>query len=289
MNAYILNDRILDPVAGHISSYFCQLFILIDTDHFQYGLLDSDHNKFIALADFKLQSDQTGQKPSFSHLEELIRGEELLNRKYPSVLIGINNPYHTLVPSALFEQEQISNYLVFNFRLPDHLMVQPDRVEEIDAYNISGFDKDLVNFFKEKFSNAALVHGSTAVIKAAGQHHKQIPVASRLFLHVRSGFIDLVLFEGKKLVLYNSFPYSTKEDVLYFTLYTVEHASVDLGKLNLSLSGFIDEASETYQLLAQYFSKMTFADRLAAFNYSALLEQLPAWYYHDLYSLALCG
>ena len=289
MNAYILNDRILDPVAGHISSHFCQLIILIDTDHIQYGLLDSDRNKFIALADFKLNNDHTGQKPSFSHLEELFNGEELLNRKYPSVLIGMNTFYHTLVPSPLFDQEHTSNYLEFNFRLPENTHVQSDRVEEIDAYNIVGFDKDFVDFFKRKYSNAALVHGSTAVIKAAGQHHKQSPVASRLFLHVRSGFIDLVLFEGKKLVLFNSFPYSTKEDVLYFTLYTVEHASVDLNKLNLSLSGFIDEASDTYQLLAQYFGKMTFADRLDAFNYSALLEQLPAWRYQDLFALVLCG
>jgi hypothetical protein len=289
VNAYILNDRILDPVSAHISSYFCQLFILIDADHIQYGLLDSDHNKFIALADFKLHPTQSGQKPSFSHLEEFIRGEELLNRKYPSVLIGMNTPYHTLVPSPLFDQEQISNYLGFNFKLPENLYIQPDKVEEIDAYNIAGFDKHLVEFITGKFSNAALVHASTAVIKTAGYHHKQSPAATRLFLHLRDGFIDLVLFEGKKLVLFNSFPCRTKEDVLYFTLYTVEHASVDLDKLNLSLSGFIDEASDTYRLLAQYFGKMTFADRLVAFNYSALLEQLPSWRYQDLFALALCG
>ena len=138
MSAFILHDRYFDPESGRISSYFCQLFILIGQESLQYCILDTEKNTFIALADYRLPASPKTPEIFYSHLSQLISEEEILLKKYPSVVIGIDTPMHTLVPSPLFDTGQMTKYLEFNFRLPDGCQVRSDRVEEIDAYNIYG-------------------------------------------------------------------------------------------------------------------------------------------------------
>ena len=289
MTVYNLHGRYFDPATSHISAYFCQLFILIGEDYFQYCILDTDKNKFIALVDFRLPSSERSTDKICFLIEEIISSEELLHKNYPSVIVGVNNPYHTLVPSPLFDKGQIQKYLEFNFKIPENHHYKYDRLEEMDAINASCIQENLEEVITRHFSKAAIVHGSTAVIKAAYLNNKINPGQSLFFLNVRGHNLDLAMFEGNRPVLFNSFPFNGKEDLLYFTLLMIEQSGHRPDKVQLCLSGMIEENSETFQLLMQYISHLTFASRLSSFDYSALLGQLPSHYYQDLYALALCG
>ena len=289
MTAYNLHDRYFDPVTGHISSYFCQLFILIGQDYFQYCLLDTEKNKFIALADFRLPSVAKTPGLIYSQIEGLIAEEELLRKKYPSVVIGIDTPHHTLVPAPLYDKDQVSKYLEFNFRIPENCHYLADRLNEVDAYNVCGLPEKLIEILTGYFTKAAFVHASTAVLKATYHFHKVNPGPANLFLMVRGNFIDLVMFEGSRPVLFNSFPCLSKEDLLYYTLFVIENSSLRPDHVRLCLGGMIDEDSDTYRLLAQYIGNLSFCGRLSTFNYSGILGQMPAQRYQDLFALALCG
>jgi hypothetical protein len=289
MTAYNLHDRYFDPVTGHISSYFCQLFILIGQDYFQYCLLDTEKSKFIALADFRLPSGVKTPGLIYSQIENIIAEEELLRKKYPSVVIGVDTPHHTLVPAPLFDKDQVSEYLGFNFRIPENYQYIADHVQEIDAYNVCGFPEQLKEIFSGHFAKAAFVHSSTAILKATYYQHKINPESANLFLNVRSNYIDLVMFEGSRPVLFNSFSCMSREDLLYYTLFVIENSSLRPDQVRLCLGGMINEDSESYRLLAQYIGNLSFCSRLSTFNYSAMLEQVPAQRYQDLFALALCG
>ncbi|NTV84429.1 MAG: DUF3822 family protein [Bacteroidales bacterium] len=289
MSNYILHDRFLDPASGHISSYFCQLFILVGQDTFQYCILDTEKNKFIALVDFRLPSIPKTPEIMNSLIAGLISDDELLRKNYPSVLVGIDTPFHTLVPSSLFEPGQVSKYLEFNFRIPQGFHYMADRIAEIDAYNVSGIPADLKEMMAGHFSKAAFVHGSTPVIKATHQHYKTNPGPTQLFLNVRSKYIDLVMFNGNRPELFNSFPSQGKEDILYFTLFMIEQSALRPDQVQVCLGGMIDEGSELYQLLSQYLPGIGFCNRLNTFDYSAMLDHVPAHQYQDLFALALCG
>jgi hypothetical protein len=289
MTAYLLKDRYFDPETSHISSYFCQLFILVREDCFQFAILDSDKNKFIALVDYGLQDTSAKSEQLRQVIEEIISKEELLQKKYPSVVVGIENQFHTLVPLPLFEVSQAGKYLEFNFRIPSKRHIQTDMIEEINAVNVSCFQEGLLDVFSKKYSREAIVHSSTAIIRAAYWHHMVDPGSSCLFLYAGDKTLDLVMFDGNKPVLFNSFTVETKEDLLYFTLFVTENSGQRPDQVYICLGGEIDENSDSYRLIAQYFKSVSFLPRLSTFNYSAIFDSVGSHRYQDLFALALCG
>jgi hypothetical protein len=289
MSTFILHDQYFDPDAGRISSYFCQLFILVGQESLQYCILDTEKNTFNALADYRLPATAKSPEMFYTELDSMMAEEERLVKKYPSVIVGLDTPWHTLVPSALYDSSQLTKYLEFNFSLPEHCQVKTDRVEEIDAYNIYGFPQGLKNVILKHYGDAALVHRSSALIRALYRQHQINADPSSVYVNVRDEYIDITCFEGNRLAFFNSFPCRSKEDILYFALYAIGQLKLRPDAVRLYLSGKADAGSDLYLLLEQYMSPVSFTGGLNSFNYSPFLSQLPSHRYQDLFALALCG
>lgn len=289
MGPFVLFDRHSDPAAGRISSYFSKLFILTgNTGFFRYGLLDTEKNSVIALADYRLENVPKDQE-YLDEIRKLIASDEILAKKHPSVIIGIDSPYHTLVPEAFFTPEQSNAYLEFNFRLPDPMMNLTDRVEELGAVNLSAIPDHPGKLLSEVFPGAAFVHGSTAMIRAFFLHHKDNPGNSAIYLHVKSHSIDLAAFADNKLIYFNSFLIDSKEDILYFTLNLAEQLSLVPGHLHLYLSGSVDPGSEIHLLLEKYIRQISYTDSFSTLKFSLQSESDAVRNYFGLLGLTLCG
>jgi len=261
---------------------------MIGEESFQYCILDTEKNTFIALADYRLPVAPESPEIFYAQLGRLIAEEARLLKSYPSVVIGIDTPWHTLVPSALFETDQAGKYLGFNFRLPADCKVQSERIPEIDAFHIYGFHPGLMEIIRQYYRDAAIFHRSTALIKAI-YHHQANADPSGIFLNVRDQFIDIIKFGSNKPVFFNSFPCRSKEDVLYFTLYTIEQLKLRPDSVQLAVCGMMDAGSDLYLLLERYIRTVTFTGRINSLNYSPLLNQAPLHRYTELFALALCG
>jgi hypothetical protein len=289
MAEFVIKERYAEPATGQVSSYFSQLYILVDEDSVQYCILDTEVTRFIVLADYRL--DEAPEQPGINYpaLEKLISDDELLQKKYPLIIVGIHSPYHTLVPSALYDAGQISSYMDFNYKYPEDCFIVSDRTEEIDSYNISGIPAAFRDFINAQLPGALIVHGFTPFIKASYQHHKDNPSLPHLYLNIRKKEIDFILLEGNKPVISNSFPYLSKEDILYYLLLMASQNGYQQDQFQLIISGLIEEKSDTWQMLEQYLSRISLARSISLFKYSAMLEQAPAHVYQDLYALVLCG
>ena len=213
----------------------------------------------------------------------------LLKKKYPSVVIGLDTPMHTLVPAPLFDSEQSKRYLEFNFGMTGDGQVSADRIEEIDAYNVYAIPQGLLDVVRVNYREAALFHRTSAMIRAIYNHQKVNPAPAAIFLNVREQFIDLTSIESDRLAYFNSYSCASKEDMLYYTLYAIEQLNLRPDSVQLFISGLIDNGSESHRLLEQYIREVSFSDRLNLWDYSPLLGQLPAHRYQELYALALCG
>jgi hypothetical protein len=289
MSAFILHDRFSDPEAGRISSYFCQLFVLIGQDTFQYGIFDTDKNSFIALSDFRTPDLPVSEDDFFGQIDLLFSSEGPLHKKYPSVIIGIDSPFHTLVPATLFVKEKVEEYLDFTFRMPAGSIKGYDRIPELDAENLFGYNKAFGDITAKHFPGAVIVHRSSAFIKAVFQQHLQSGSDPGIYLNIRNPFIDIAAFEKNRAVFFNSFSCKSKEDVLYFTLYTLEQLKIRPESANLSLCGIIDAGSEIFLALGEYIRQVSFTGLPGSFKYSPLIKQVPSHHYTELFGLALCG
>ena len=285
---YRLTD-ILIPESGRLSAYFSKLFILVGQESLQYCILDTERNTFVALADFRLSLSPKSPELFYAEISKLILEEDALKKKYPSVVVGFDTPFHTMVPAPLYDPGQNGRYLEFNFGKKVYGQVKADKLEEIDAFNVCGIPQQLIDIAEANYKEAAFFHRSTAIIRAIYNHQKINPVPACIYLNRRGQFIDLASMEAGRLVFFNSYSCTGKEDVLYYTLYAIEQLNLRPENVQLFISGMIDNDSETHLLLGQYINQVSFTAMLNLWNYSPLLSQVPAHRYLELYALALCG
>lgn len=289
MGPFVLYDRLSDPSSERISSYFCKLFILTgNTGSFRYGLLDTEKNSVIAVADYRMENAQKDREYP-DKIRKLIASDEILSKKHPSVIIGIDSPYHTLVPESLYSPEQIRAYLDFNFRLPDPMMNLADRVEELGTVNVSAIPHDLGSLLLESFPAAALVHGSTAVLRAFFLHHKDNPGDSTIYLHIKSHSIDLASLSDHRLIFFNSYFIENKEDILYFTLNLAEQLSLAPGQVHLYVCGAVEPGSEIHRLMEKYIRHISLIDEFNTLKFSIQSKSEAVRSYLGLLGLTLCG
>jgi hypothetical protein len=288
MSALTLHARYIDPECSRISSYFCRAFILIGGKSLQYCLLDTERNAFIALADYRLENASSKNEMKPDELRQIFNDDEFLVKKYPSTHVGITSSVQTLVPLALFDEEQVKPYLSANFRLAEGLTEAVDRIPEMSACNLYMVHPGWQGMIKAAFPDALIVHRSTALLKAAGQTASTIDERPVFLLNIREDFIDICSFQGEMPAFFNSFAVNTKEDVLYYTLFTMHQLRLKPDAVHLVLSGQINEGSENYILLQQYLPWISLAAP-SGFEFSPLLRQAGLHTYVELFSLALCG
>lgn len=289
MSAFVLHDRYTDPESGRISSYFSQLFLIIGKESVCYATLDTEKNTFVSLSEYRVMPVVKIAGEYISLLDQFFSQESMLMKKYPAAVAGIATPFHTLVPSALFDPSKLDNYLKFNFRLTDGFLAASDPIEESGAHNVYGFLPGLKEMLRNHFRDAVIVHRSSAFLKAVSLYDKLFPSVTALYLHISDESSLLACFDEQKPVFFNSFPAGSREDLLYFLLYTLEQLKQRPEAVRLTISGMVREGSDDLNFLRQYIPDTGLVQPLPQFGYSAMLRQAPLHRYLDLFALALCG
>jgi hypothetical protein len=90
--------------------------------------------------------------------------------------------------------------------------------------------------------------------------------------------------KDSKLILAQSFPYSTPEDVVYYLLKACQQFSLSQKEVSVHLSGLIDKQSSLFKELYQYFIHPEF--REAGWNSGS---EFPAHFFTSLNDLAQCA
>ena len=79
-----------------------------------------------------------------------------------------------------------------------------------------------------------------------------------MYVNVSKSSFDVVVLENKKLVFSNSFSYTTKEDFIYYILFTAEQIQLDTAVFNLYFMGEIYIDSEIYKIAYTYIKNIFF-------------------------------
>lgn len=182
--------------------------------------------------------------------------EKSLNVPVEEVKVLFNNNLFSLVPQEYFKEEQASSYLKFNTKILKTDIIAYDSLQASGIVNIYIPYTNITNFFFEKYGEFEYQHSLSVLIESLTSISK--PKTVEVYLHTHQPFYELVIFQHGKLLLANSFEYSTKEDFLYYLLFTIEQLGLDALELDLILLGDITKDSEEYELTWQYIKNIHF-------------------------------
>lgn len=267
------------------------LSIQLGLQGISYCVIDTVRNKYLALFDAPISS--ANYKILNKKFNKLREENELLQLKYKSVQYSILSNPATMIPSPLYSPATERDFLEFNLTAPknkasENFVLCRDKIRSLDAFNLYRIPNDLYNSMNAFSGIVANIHFATSLIEYALNANKN-KNKSLCYLNFEKGSFSMVVIEGNKLIFYNSFEYSAKEDLGYYVLFVFEQLKLNPETLNLQMMGSIKRKSEEYDFLYKYIRNIDFVHRNVAFDYSYLFEELPGHYYFNLLNQYHCG
>ncbi|WP_406683676.1 DUF3822 family protein [Seonamhaeicola sp. MEBiC1930] len=200
-------------------------------------------------------------------LEELFNTEKALQGGFDKVIVIHDNELSTIVPKALFKEEAIADYLKFNSKILKSDYITYDEVELSDSVCIYVPYININNYLYDRFGSFTFKHISTVLINSILQLEKNSE-EPKVYINVKKNSFEFVAVKNAQLLFYNTFEYITKEDFIYYILFTAEQLNLNPEVFNLVFTGNINKQDEFYKIAYRYIRHITFGHRNNTNNFS---------------------
>jgi len=263
---------LLDNSLSKDSSRHYYLCLEIGVSGLSFAIYHKQKNTFLGLE--SISFGKVGNEIEIIPLlEQNLREHEWLNLSFSQVIILINNTSNTLVPFALFNENETNLYLKFNQPVAENDFVSHDLLKNTQAANVFSTPEILSAFLENKWPEAKRIHYSSCVIEVLSNQFKNRTDNKTLFLNLRDDSFDIVFFKEAKLFYYNNFKFKSKEDFIYFLLLTMEQLGLSPEETKIILAGKIAEDSGIYKILHEYIRHQQFIESNDSYKYSELLNE----------------
>jgi hypothetical protein len=235
---------------SNISERNLVLSIQVGLNGLSFLVLDLFTKKVELIRDIKFSEKITPQQLLKNLIEEF-DSIDLLNENFTKIQVIHDNEVQTLVPSALFEEANLSDYLKFNAKIFKNDFITYDAITNQEIMSVYVPYVNVNNYIFEKFGSFEYKHSSTVIIDKVLQIEKNIKEKS-LYVNVEKSNIDILVISSNSLIFYNKFNYNTKEDFIYFILFTIEQLELNPEKLNCKFLGSILNDDELFKIAYKY-------------------------------------
>ncbi len=193
-------------------------------------------------------------------LKHLFNTEEDLQTTFNSVNIIHVNELSSLIPKPLFNEDNLADYLKFNSKILKSDFIAFESITLNESINVYVPYVNINNFIYEKFGTFTYKHFSTILIEQILLVEKNTDT-SKMYAHICDNHFELIIVKKGKLILYNTFEYSSKEDFIYYVLFTAEQLELNPELLELIFIGNIDTDDELYTIAYKYIRFVFFGKR----------------------------
>ncbi|MCJ7757477.1 MAG: DUF3822 family protein [Gillisia sp.] len=191
-------------------------------------------------------------------IEILYENEKELQSHIDEVVLLFSNDLYSLVPEAYFIEEEASNYLKFNTKILKTDVVAHDSIANKELVNVYIPYANIINYFFDKYGEFEYKHSISVLTEAVLALDSGVGITA--YLNNFTDYFDLVVVKNNKLLLCNTFSYDTKEDFIYYLLFTAEQLELDPSQFDLRLLGDISKESPLYAIAYTYIKNIHFLD-----------------------------
>jgi len=250
------------------------LSIQFSLDGFSFCISNQDDEVYF-LRNFTFPNT-TSVDNCLQEIVAIFKTEEQLQTDFNTIFVVHQNYLNTIVPDKLFDEKELAAYLKFSVKTLATDAFDFDSISTIGAKNVYIPYTNINNFLFQNFGAFEFKHHATVLIEKLLTKNK----GTQMYLHISKNHIDIVLLKENNLHFYNSFKYSSKEDVMYYVLFTAEQLKMDPEEFILVLLGDIKKESELYNLLYTYIRNISFLE-----NSNSLLESSAEFSNHSNFIL----
>ncbi len=244
---------------------FKALSIQVSLNGLSFCVLNPDTNTIEFLKSIPSEK-QLNPTDVLELLKEAIEKEPHLQQGFKTVLVIHENELSTLVPKPLFNEEHMADYLKFNAKILKTDYIAFDDLKVNDSANVYVPYVNINNYIYSTFGEFIYKHHSSVLIEEVLKLEKNAEKA-KMYVNVTVHHFEIVVVENGILRFYNTFEYVTKEDFIYYILFTSEQLGLNPENFELIFTGDIDSKSELHAITYKYVRFVFFAKRMDSFKF----------------------
>ncbi len=242
--------RINKETVNSFSKEFNKLSIQVSLNGFSFCVVDTINGAIVKSELVSFAGEQTPYHLK-KKLASLFNKYNLNKDKFSEVVVIHRNKLFSFVPKSLFDEAEMPNYLKFNAKIlaNDHIVF--DELDNYDMVNVYVPFVNINNYIYELFGEFIFKHSGTVMVESLLSNQSNVN-EPQCFVHVTQKEMEVAIISQKKLLLYNSFNFNSKEDFIYYLLFTLEQLKLDTETIKLKLFGSIEEGDLLYNICYSY-------------------------------------
>ena len=154
----------LNPTESYIDSSLNEqsfssisLSLQLSLNDVSFSIKDNNQGNYLAIVAYNFP-EKNSVSGLVDFLTQLFLHQDLLKKEFAHVFVSYKNNTATLIPTELFDENQLSTYLNFTTDdVPDANIVS-DFIKEIDAYNVYSIPQSIEKLIKMNFVTAKFIH-----------------------------------------------------------------------------------------------------------------------------------
>jgi hypothetical protein len=235
-----------------------RLTLRVRLDGFSFAVTDTINGTVLALKEVDFSGFPRASKVEDHYWKAFVDNIEL-TRPYDEVTVIHDNNLNTFVPDALFDEAYLGSYLQYNTKVFETDFFEFDSLPEQSMKNVYIPYVNINNFLLDQFGPFTYRNTASILVPRLLELSKNLD-SRRVFAHFSKSRFELVVAQGPKLLLFNSFDYQTPEDFLYYLLFTAEQLELNPEHFKLLLLGDISEDGDLFRLAYKYVRHVELAE-----------------------------
>lgn len=235
-----------------------ELSIQFTLGGFSFCIKNVDLNKDVYFCEYIFDETLATPQNLLLKIKEIFKNDTDLQQDFSKVNIIHQNNLSTLVPNLLFKEDLLKNYLEFNIKVLATDFITFDELENIEAKNVYVPYININNYLFQNFGEFNYQHHTTVLLD---KYLKQNTFLEKvMYVNVSKTSIDIIVLEHKKVVLSNSFNFTTAEDFIYYILFVAEQLDLDTKTCKLFFTGNITLETALYKIAYKYIKNVAFLE-----------------------------
>lgn len=226
---------------------FKKLSIQVGLNGLSFCVIDTITNTIVDSDSSFYEVEQTPYL-ILKELKSLLEKHDLIGSRFAEVVLIHRTMRFGLVPKALFDKTNLTDYIKFNASVSANEKVVYDDLGSLDLINVYIPFSEINDFVFEIFGEFRFVHNTTTLLKTFLKQNSE--TGNHCFVHVLDHEMEVLIMQDNKLLLYNQHQIGTKEDFLYHLLFSLEQLGITVDEVKLHLFGSAKE-EDKFQAIAK--------------------------------------
>ncbi len=251
---YMTKKQINNTAIG-ADTNFKKLSIQVSLNGLSFCVVDTISNKVIQSENILFKSELNPYS-LLQELQPILEKHQIHKQEFSDVIVIHKNSLFSLVPTPLFNSNELESYLTFNTKILANDLLAYDEIDNQEIVTVYVPFMNVNNYIYDLFGEFTYKHHSTVMVHTLLNNlHSQ--KEETCYIHASEQQMDITVVTNKKLKLHNSFNFTTKEDFIYYILFTLEQLHLDPETVTLRLFGSIEEDDNLYSICYKYIKNVS--------------------------------